>query len=247
MGRSPVTTLAMPLTDGEVLLRLPCDSDIDRIYAYGQDPQIEEAPWLPIPVPCPRDVASRLVEEFHQGWHGHGRFGLTFVITTPPAADLFGVVHLFCDDSDVGEIDYGVAPQHRRRGLATRAVKLVSAWAFVQLGFGRLEICITARDIHGLASQRVAEKAGFVYEGIRRSRVLATGAEFEDRLYALVAPSVPEAGPPNAASPYVVATCDCYRSCVRNQATYSASADSSVKAGAKPSSARARVRSSAAC
>ena len=118
----------------------------------------------------------------------HGTFGSTFVITTAVAPALFGVVHLFIAAGDRGEIACGVAPQHRRQGLATRAVQLVTTWAFADLGLTRLEICITARGVHGLASQRVAEKAGFVYEGIRRSRLPMTGAEVEDRLSVLLAP-----------------------------------------------------------
>lgn len=185
-----------PLSDGDVVLRLPNDSDIDAIAAYGQDPEIEESGWLPIPVPCPRDIAARTVQEFLRGWHGTGRFGCTFVIATAVTPDLLGVVHLFTKGSTTGEIAYGVAPRHRRQGFATRAVRLVTTWAFAHLGLTRLEICVTARDVHGLASRRVAENAGFVYEGVRRSHLPMTGAEVEDRLYVLIAPSGAPHDPP---------------------------------------------------
>ena len=39
------------------------------------------------------------------------------------------------------------------------------------------------------ASRRVAEKAGFVYEGMRRSHVAATSSDYEDPLYVLSAPA----------------------------------------------------------
>lgn len=178
----------MPMSDGDVILRLPDDRDIDAITAYGQDVEIEESGWLPITVPCPRAIAARTLRELQQGWHGAGRFGRTFVIATAAAPDLLGVVHLFTPSGATGEIAYGMAPQHRRRGLATRAVRLVTPWAFAHLGLARLEICVTARGVHGLASQRVAEKAGFVSEGMRRSRLPMTGAAVEDRRYVLLAP-----------------------------------------------------------
>jgi hypothetical protein len=75
-----------------VLLRLPTERDCTTIYTLGQDPDIEETAWLPIPWPCPRDEATRTVEEFQRGWQG--RFGLTLVITLPPATALRGVLHL---------------------------------------------------------------------------------------------------------------------------------------------------------
>lgn len=178
-----------PLTDGEVLLRLADPSDIAAIVAYGQDPDVEETGWLPIHVPCSHEVAARVVEEFQRGWQG--RFGVTLIITVPPATDMRGVVHLFLPTAGVGEIAYGVAPQHRRRGLATRATRLVADWAVAQLDCSRVEIVITARAIYGLASQRVAEKAGFVRDGVRRSHVPATGREYEDALYTMVARTLP--------------------------------------------------------
>ncbi len=184
-SRSPLTA---PLSDGNVVLRLPNDGDIEAIAAYGQNPEIEESGWLPIPVPCPREVAARTVHKFLRGWHGTGRFGRTFVIATAVAPDLLGVVHLFAKGSTTGEIAYGVAPERRRQGLTTRAVRLVATRAFAHVGLARLEICIMARDAHGLVSQRVAEKAGFVYGGIRRSHLPMTGAEVDDPLYVLHAP-----------------------------------------------------------
>jgi RimJ/RimL family protein N-acetyltransferase len=175
-----------PLTDGTILLRLPDENDIATIFAYGQDPDIEETAWLPIPVPCPQEVAIRTVREFQQGWHG--RYGFTLIITMPPDVDLRGVLHLSVHTAGIGEIAYGVAPPYRRQGLATRAVNLAAAWAFRELGLTRLEIVVTARGGQGLASRRVAEKAGFVYEGIRRSHLQATGRDYEDPLYVLPAP-----------------------------------------------------------
>src|SRR5437879_4535253 len=82
MVRGPSIMPTVPLTEGTVLLRLPDERDSAAVYAYGQDPDIEETAWLPIPVPCPPEDAAGIVQEFQQGWHS--RFGLTLVITTPP-------------------------------------------------------------------------------------------------------------------------------------------------------------------
>lgn len=186
MDLYPSITPAVPLTDDTVLLRLPDERDVTAVYSYGQDPDSGETAWLPIPFPCPREVPVRLVREFQQGWHG--RYELTLVITVPPDARLRGVLHLSVRADDAGEIAYGVAPQYRRRGLATRSVRLAAAWAFARLGLIRLEIVVTGGGIHGLASRRVAERAGFVYAGMRRSHIPATGCDYEDPLYVMPAP-----------------------------------------------------------
>jgi RimJ/RimL family protein N-acetyltransferase len=186
MDRQPLPVPVGPLVDGTIVLRLPEARDRVAVYTYGQDPDLEETAWLPIPFPCPPDVADRTVQEFQLGWDG--RHGLTLVITMPPDDDLRGVLHLSIHMAGVGEISYGIAPPYRGRGLAGSAVRLTAAWAFAQLGLTRLEIVVTASGVHGVASRRVAEKAGFVYAGIRSSHVPATGCDYADPLYVLSAP-----------------------------------------------------------
>ena len=60
-------------------------------------------------------------------------------------------------------VGYWVAPWARNRGLATRAVETLSAWALGDGGFDRLELTTHPENT---ASQRVAEKAGFNREGL---------------------------------------------------------------------------------
>jgi hypothetical protein len=109
-------------------------------------------------------------------------------MTMPPAADLRGVLHLSAHTANVGEIGYGIAPSYRCQGQATRAVTLVAAWAFARLGLARLETVVTAPGMHGQASQRVAEKAGFVPAGMRLSHLPAIDRVHEDPICVLLAP-----------------------------------------------------------
>ncbi|MEU0398302.1 GNAT family N-acetyltransferase [Streptomyces sp. NPDC006208] len=56
------------------------------------------------------------------------------------------------------EIGYAVGPAHRGRGLAARAVRVMSAYAFEQLG---VEQVILELEAENAASVAVATKAGF--------------------------------------------------------------------------------------
>jgi RimJ/RimL family protein N-acetyltransferase len=176
-----------PLSDGVVLLRRPQDRDALALYIYGQEPDVAQTRWLPLRLGCSRAEARRLVCVFEQGWASP--FGLTLVVTVPLAPALCGVIHLSRPEPACGEIGYGIAPACRGCGLAPRAVRLLTAWARAEGGVSRLEICVTARGAHGYASQRVAEKAGYVWVGLRRSVVAATGCAYADALYACPAPS----------------------------------------------------------
>ena len=67
-------------------------------------------------------------------------------------------------EAAVAEAAYWVAPPARGRGIAPAAVRLGSQWLF-SLGFQRLEL---VHSVANLASCRVAEKAGYAFEGVRR-------------------------------------------------------------------------------
>jgi RimJ/RimL family protein N-acetyltransferase len=169
--------------DAMVRLRWPRADDAHAIFAYAQDPDMAQTYWLPIPFQAAAADARQLVAEMCRGWTG--RAGLTVVIAEPATDRLIGVLLLSKPasiDGATAEIAYGVAPAHRNRGVATHALQLLAPWAFAELGLSRLELRIGL--LHGV-SQRVARKAGFVREGVVRTRVPVTGVEYDDVVYAL--------------------------------------------------------------
>jgi RimJ/RimL family protein N-acetyltransferase len=62
-------------------------------------------------------------------------------------------------------LSYWTFPAFRGRGFATRAVRLVTAWAFAQLHVARVELLIEPDNDASLA---VARRAGFTREGVLR-------------------------------------------------------------------------------
>ncbi|MEV4115240.1 GNAT family N-acetyltransferase [Nonomuraea sp. NPDC049695] len=68
--------------------------------------------------------------------------------------------------SRTAEVGYMTAPWARGRGYAGEAVVAIARWLFERHGFRRLQL---RAAVTNTASQRVAEKAGFVREGVARS------------------------------------------------------------------------------
>ena len=64
-----------------------------------------------------------------------------------------------------GEIGYWVVPEARRRGVGSRATRMLAEWALTGLGLERLELLAHPENE---ASQRLAERAGFTREGVLR-------------------------------------------------------------------------------
>jgi RimJ/RimL family protein N-acetyltransferase len=64
------------------------------------------------------------------------------------------------------ELGYVVAPAARGRGVATEGLRLLTEWAFAELDALRVELWI---DVLNAPSKRVAERCGYVREGVLRS------------------------------------------------------------------------------
>ena len=81
------------------------------------------------------------------------------------------------------EIGYWLTPACWGRGLATAAVRTVSAYVFAQFDICRLYAVVFATNP---ASARVLEKAGYELEARMRRSVVKDGETLDSLLYALV-------------------------------------------------------------
>jgi ribosomal-protein-alanine N-acetyltransferase len=66
----------------------------------------------------------------------------------------------------LAELGYWIIDERRGEGIATRAVRLLAAWALTEGGIERLQATV---EPWNAASQRVLEKAAFEREGLLRS------------------------------------------------------------------------------
>ena len=80
---------------------------------------------------------------------------------------IVGSISVFHADWETrsAEIGYGVRADERGKGYATEALAAVARWALTEGGLQRAWLSTTAENV---ASQRVAEKAGFQLEGTLR-------------------------------------------------------------------------------
>ena len=151
------------LHDGVVALRPPTAGDVDAITEACQDPEIPR--WTRVPSPYTRahaiDFVERSVRMWDQGTDA------PFVVLDAESGVLLGAigVHRFGGEDGGPEVGYWLEHSARGRGVATRALRLVSGWACRELG---LRLLLQA-DVRNMASQRVAETAGFSYVGEARA------------------------------------------------------------------------------
>lgn len=118
-----------------------------------------------VPSEPPAGFARTWVDAYRDAWRDGTRAGFAIESHDGEFLGLAMVVEIDWEGRQ-GEIGYVLTPAARGRGAATRAVRLLTDWSFGELGLERLELLIDAANA---ASERVAERAGYVLEGVNRS------------------------------------------------------------------------------
>lgn len=163
-----------PLTDGVVSLRPPEERDLPAIERGIHDPDVIRA------FGRPTLVADEVLELNRSRWNQDE--AATFAICDP---DDRCIGHVFVNLASMGRgnIGYWLLPEARGKGLATRAVLLVSRWALRELALARLGLLAEVSNDH---SQRVAERSGFQREGVLRSYVEIDGRRVDYASFSLL-------------------------------------------------------------
>jgi len=180
----PLAPPERALDDEVVTLRLPSFRDTQAILGYARTEGGLDGAWLPSLTPgAAKPRCQWLVQDWLNGWAGReSHNGPALVVGLRDGPGLVGVVGFGASDRGAVELSYGIAPGWRRRGLATRALRLAARWLIEERGVREVELRIGRRN---LASRRVAVKAGFRPAGRVRSPVEATGEVYEDLRYVL--------------------------------------------------------------
>jgi RimJ/RimL family protein N-acetyltransferase len=164
------------MSDQVVVLRDIVDDDSEAIYEYlTTDRDISR--WTRIPWPYTRSHLADFMALV--GRARPGRTDLVLAISEAPDDRLLGCIGIHRIGASVvprsamlpNEIGNWIGPEARGRGLVTRAVRMLSAYALSDLGID----CINLQTKDGnVASQHVARNAGY------RHVALVTAADVDD-------------------------------------------------------------------
>jgi RimJ/RimL family protein N-acetyltransferase len=104
--------------------------------------------------------------------------------------EILGFAALVALDIDGGEaeIGYVVAKEARGRGIASRALRLLTEWSFDELALERLELMIQPENG---GSERVAERNGYRFEGVLRSKHVRDGRRTDLGVWSLLRDDLP--------------------------------------------------------
>jgi RimJ/RimL family protein N-acetyltransferase len=168
------------LTAGAFRLRPWRPEDVDAVWKAFKDPDLRL--WNGSGVVTREDALALVGRRLDWTSGSHASWVVVDVDDV-----LLGSVSLHSIDrlQNDAEIGYWTAPEARGRGIAALATDAVCRWGFGALPIDRIELC---HAVENEASGRVAEKAGFTFEGrLRRSFRYGDGVKHDELLWARLA------------------------------------------------------------
>ena len=148
-------TCVVEIRTNRLVLRKPRLTDLPAVVAACQDPEIPR--FIPyVPVPYGEHEGRAFLESVERAWNESDE--RTFAVCGDDDT-LVGAVTVRLHEG--GTVGYWLAPSARGQGLMTEAVQAVVRWAREKHGIQSLRLWTHPENI---ASQAVAERAGFVRE-----------------------------------------------------------------------------------
>ncbi len=176
----PLVRPVPPLSDEAIWLEPLDERFVPHFDQLADDPDIVR--FTRVPSAPGAGFTAAWVGRYVSGWDDGSRAGFAILSSDDAFLGMVAIVELDLAGRQ-GEIGYMVAPAARGRGVAGRALRLVSAWALGSLGLERVELRISSDNEPSL---RVAERLGFVREGVLRSLHLKDDLRSDVVVYSLL-------------------------------------------------------------
>jgi RimJ/RimL family protein N-acetyltransferase len=158
-----------PLADDLIRLEPLTQAHVPAFVELIQEEAIQR--FTLVPSSADEAFVRSWLKRYEDGWDDGSRAGFAANDRAGTFLAFAAIVDLDLDARE-GEIGYLTAPAARGQGVAARSVRLLTDWGFEQLGLERLELHI---DSDNVASERVAERAGYRRDGVLRSKHFKEG------------------------------------------------------------------------
>ncbi|MEA2380821.1 MAG: hypothetical protein QOH72_792 [Solirubrobacteraceae bacterium] len=164
------------------------DAHVGAVAAMLADPDVLR--FTRVPDPTPDGFAQEWLATYEAGRRDGTREAFAAIDL---GGRFVGLGLAFGIDRNEGEAELGyiVAPEARGRGLGTAILRALTDWAFAEAGVQRLRLVI---DVENPGSLRVAERTGYVREGVLRSVHFKGGRRIDAVLLSRL-PTDPEPAP----------------------------------------------------
>ncbi|HOO56248.1 MAG TPA: GNAT family protein [bacterium] len=172
------------LTDGRIVLRRHNSADVEPLYDAVMESREELRPWM-------NWMADDYSMENTRYWTAasinNWDMGVeyNFLITEKETGVILGGcgLNIISQTNLIANLGYWVRTSRVGEGTATAVIKLLTGFAFNDLGFQRIEITIA---VENEKSKRAAEKGGAELEGIMRNSHRLHGVSHDGYMFSII-------------------------------------------------------------
>jgi ribosomal-protein-alanine N-acetyltransferase len=160
-------------------LRTVRETDLDRLYALLTD-IVNRGDFVPLRIPS----EATFKRQFHETGFWSEDYGRFLIVNA--ADEIVGSIWFFKSIPYFDGLEIGYTmfdPQQRRQGIMTEALSLCVDYLFQSTKIHRVQLIIAEGNI---ASERVAQKCGFTYEGTARQAMFERGRHYDMKIYSLL-------------------------------------------------------------
>jgi RimJ/RimL family protein N-acetyltransferase len=158
------------LADDTIRLQPLTHADVPALLALKDDPDVIR--FTLVPTVVDEDFVRGWIGRYEAGWADGSRAGFSVRGRDGGFLGFAALVDLDLEQRQA-ELGYMTVAAARGRGVAVRALDLLTQWAFDELGLLRVELRI---DVENTPSERVAERAGYRRDGVLRNVYFKEGA-----------------------------------------------------------------------
>lgn len=164
-------------TERLILRKFQYTDDESMLKYWISDPAIQS--MYAEPIYTTKQEVKELIDKYINAYEKDDYY--RWAVILKETGECIGQIAYFLVDNKnhFAEIEYCIGTSFQKRGLATEATKAVIKYGFNKINLHKVQICHKSINI---ASCRVIEKCGFVYEGALRDFFYMDG-QYVDRLY----------------------------------------------------------------
>lgn len=178
------------LKTARLLLRAHLEQDVEPTVAMFNDDLSKR--WLSGPQPYTEADGRAWCTQAAHTMRTMG-MGINWAITDLETGRYIGGIGLKGTDWEgrVTEVGYAIGAWARGRGFAPEATRAVAEWTLREQKLNRVELFAA---VGNAASQRVAEKAGFVREGVARNSGFTHHGQEDMVMFSLIPADLAKSG-----------------------------------------------------
>ena len=165
--------------DGDVILRELMDSDLEKLAFYANNEKVSDNLRDVFPKPYTIECA-RSFKEMIDAQTPKTSFAIEYQNNYVGNISLSVGTDVYRKSAEIG---YFIGEPFWNKGIATKAVRLITQWGFSNLDIVRI---FTGVFEYNLSSQRVLEKCGFIKEAIFKKSICKNNKIFDEIRFAKI-------------------------------------------------------------